>query len=200
MNKFHQFSDSHSILFSLIMIFIWFLVGALAAGAASLTLRIPFIDSVPQSIGALCGTLAVLLILWQFGWLKSSGIGSIGTIKVWLIAFLMFAYLIAAYSYAFFGDLSFDVGSLFTSDSARSILSRQILVGIVEEILFRGVVLYALVRVWGDTKRGLFFAVMLSAPYSGAFTSCKYLLVNRLGLPFSQPWKVRFQVCGGVHV
>jgi membrane protease YdiL (CAAX protease family) len=163
MTKFQRFSGSHPILFSLILIVVWFLVGALATGAAAVALQIPFTDSGPQSIGTLSGTLAILLITWRFGWLKSSGIGSIGNIKVWLMALLMFSYLIAAYSFAFYGDLAFDFSNLFSSETARSILSRQIVVGTVEEILFRGVVLFALVRVWGNTKRGLFFAVLLSA-------------------------------------
>jgi membrane protease YdiL (CAAX protease family) len=36
-------------------------------------------------------------------------------------------------------------------------------VGFVEETVFRGVLLYALVRVWGRTKRGLVAAVVIQA-------------------------------------
>jgi hypothetical protein len=168
MSKFKRFSGSHPILFSVIIIVTWFLVGGIATGAAAAALRVPFTESVPQSIGTLSGTIAILLIAWQFGWLRASGIGAIGNIKVWLVALLMFAYLIAAYSFAFFGELPIEVGNLFTSETARSILSRQLVVGTVEEILFRGVVLYALVRVWGNSQRGLFFAVLLSAALFGS--------------------------------
>lgn len=168
MKKFQQFSGVHPFLFSLIIIFIWFLVGALATGAAAFALQVSFIDSLPQSIGTLSGTAAILLIAWQFGWLRSSGIGAIGGSKVWLAALLMFAYLIAAYSFAFFGELPFEFGNLLTSETARSILNRQLVVGIVEEILFRGVVLYALARVWGNSQRGLFLAVLLSAALFGS--------------------------------
>ena len=38
----------------------------------------------------------------------------------------------------------------------------------MEEILFRGIILYALIRVWGDSKRGLFLAVLLSAMIFGS--------------------------------
>ena len=37
------------------------------------------------------------------------------------------------------------------------------MVGIAEEMLFRGVVLYILIRVWGSSRGGLFLAVLLSA-------------------------------------
>jgi len=166
--KFKRFSRSHPILFTLALIITWFLVAGIATGISSVVLRAPFIDPIPQSIGSLSATIYVLLISWQFGWLRSSGIGALGNLKVWLIAALAFAYLIASYSLAFFGDLSLDFGSAFISDAAQSIIFRQLVVGIVEEILFRGVILYALVRVWGDTKRGLIAAVLISSLLFGS--------------------------------
>ncbi len=79
-----------------------------------------------------------------------------------LFTLLALIYLLLAFSIAFFGDLSFDI-SLFSSAEAQSILGRQIIVGLVEEILFRGLILYALVRVWGATRRGQMASIFLSA-------------------------------------
>jgi len=124
--KFKRFSRSHPILFTLALIITWFLVAGIATGISSVVLRAPFIDPIPQSIGSLSATIYVLLISWQFGWLRSSGIGALGNLKVWLIAALAFAYLIASYSLAFFGDLSLDFGSAFISDAAQSIIFRQL--------------------------------------------------------------------------
>jgi len=166
--KFKSFSGSHPILFTLSLLISWFLVAAIATGVTAVFFRVSFIEPLPQSVGPLVATMYIILIAWRFGWLRSSGIGSSGNLKVWLIALLAFAYLIAAYSFAFFGDLSLDIGNAFISNAAQPIIFRQIIVGIVEEILFRGVLLYALVRVLGDSKRGLFSAVLLSAVLFGS--------------------------------
>jgi len=166
-NKFKSFSGSHPVLFTLVLLISWYLVAAIATGVTAVALGESLIDSLPQSAGSLSATIYILVIAWQFGWLRSSGIGSIGNIKAWLIALIAFTYLIAAYSFAFFGDFSIDINP-FISNASQPIIFRQIIVGIVEEILFRGVLLYALVRVWGGSRRGLFSAVLLSALLFGS--------------------------------
>jgi membrane protease YdiL (CAAX protease family) len=56
---------------------------------------------------------------------------------------------------------------MINDENARSILLRQGIVGFVEETLFRGIILYALARVWGHTRRGLIAAVIVQAALFG---------------------------------
>jgi membrane protease YdiL (CAAX protease family) len=76
-------------------------------------------------------------------------------------------YLILAYWYGFFGDISFDFGVFARSEAARRALLRNGVVGFVEETLFRGIILYALVRGWGATRKGLFASVFVQAALFG---------------------------------
>jgi hypothetical protein len=53
-------------------------------------LGISIIEPLPQSVGSLSATIYILLLAWQFGWLRASGIGSLGNIKAWLVALIAF--------------------------------------------------------------------------------------------------------------
>ena len=162
MTRFKTFATDRPILFVLFMIFSWFVVGAIFAGLASLLLQSSFVDYGPQVTGTLSATIYVLLIAWRFGWLRVAGITSLGNWQTWVVTLAALVYIVLALWFAFFGDISFNT-SLFSSMEAQSILVRQIVVGLVEEILFRGLILYALVRVWGGTRRGLVASILLSA-------------------------------------
>jgi hypothetical protein len=59
--------------------------------------------------------------------------------------------------------VAFDFSSLIRSSASRVTVLTNLTVASSEEILFRGLVLYALVRVWGDTKRGLVGSVVLTS-------------------------------------
>ena len=167
MHRFKNYSGSHPILFTIVLLISWFLVAAIATGITATAVGIPFLEPLPQSIGSLSATLYIVLLGWQFGWLRTSGISSPGNTKTWLFALIAIIYLLAAYSMAFYGDITID-GIAIISGADQPVIFRQAIVGVVEEILFRGVILYALVRVWGDSKRGLFLAVLVSALLFGS--------------------------------
>jgi membrane protease YdiL (CAAX protease family) len=181
MARFKEFAGRHPVFFVLVVILAWFLVGALVAGLITLVLQTSLYDSVPQTLGTLAATLYVLLIAWRFGWLRAAGIAVVGNWQAWLVASLAFLYLVFAYSYAFFGDFRIDPGLLFSSAEVRSVVLRQIFVGPIEEILFRGIVLYALARKWGDTRQGLLATVLLSAFLFGVFHLPQALAGRSLG-------------------
>ncbi len=162
MTRFKDFATNRPLLFALFTILSWFVVGALFTGLVSVFLHSSFLDYGPQVIGTLAATIYVLFIAWRFGWLRAGGITSLGSWQTWVVALLALIYVILAYSFAFFGDFSLDT-VLFSSAEARSIFGRQVVVGLVEEILFRGLILYAFVRVWGETSRGLLASIFLSA-------------------------------------
>ena len=78
-----------------------------------------------------------------------------------------FIYLLAAYSLAFYGNIIISDITII-SGAAQPVIFRQAIVGFVEEILSRGVILYVPLRVWGNSKRGLFLAVLVSALLFGS--------------------------------
>ena len=181
MTKLKDLANAHPVWFTLFIIITWFLVAVIGAGVFTLVSRSSFYDYGHQSFGSLVATLYILFIAWQFGWLRASGIANLGRWEAWLSALVLFVYLFIVYSYSFFGEVSFEINNLFSIETSRSIIWRQLVVGVVEEVLFRGVILYALVRVWGGTWRGLSGAVLLSAFLFGIL----HLLQVFAGLSFN---------------
>ena len=163
MDAIKAFAGKKPLAFVLLTLLFWFLVSGLLAAASAAILGVPMIEAVPQMIGSLGATLVLLAIAGGMGWLPSIGIVSLGSWRLWLLTIPLLAYLIMVYLYGFFGDLSFDFGIFARSETARAILLRGGIVGFVEETLFRGIILYALVRAWGRSKRGLLLSVLVQA-------------------------------------
>ena len=178
MEAINAFAEKRPLVFSILTLLFWVLAGALLVGGSAALLGVPIFEDVPQIFGTLGATLVLLAIAGRLGWLRSMGFTRLGGWRVWLITIPLLAYLIAAYVYGFFGNLSFDFGIFARSEAARRILVRDGIVGFVEETLFRGIVLYALVRVWGHSKRGLIAAVVVQAVLFGVY----HLLQSTVGI------------------
>ncbi len=86
---------------------------------------------------------------------KRSGITRSGTYQTWLIAIVETAYFALASLYSVSGNFSFDYSNLFNFSSAWRIIAMQAVVCIDEEMLFRGAILYILVRSWKYRKRNI---------------------------------------------
>jgi membrane protease YdiL (CAAX protease family) len=108
--------------------------------------------------------LLFLALFWRFGWLSYSGISRLGNLKTWLVVAGILVYLTFAKLYAFTG--------VFSPTVPRSYLVGPNLIlglstGLVEETMFRGLVLVSMILAWGDTRRGLVKAILLSSLYFG---------------------------------
>jgi membrane protease YdiL (CAAX protease family) len=160
-------AKNRPLVFVLLTLLIWLFLGAVLVVGSAALLRVPIIEDVPQMIGTLGATFVLLVIAGRMGWLRSMGIASFGGWRVWLMAIPLLVYMIPAYLYGFFGDVSFDLSVFARSDAARRILVRDGIVGFVEETLFRGIILYALVRAWGKSKGGLIASVIVQAALFG---------------------------------
>jgi membrane protease YdiL (CAAX protease family) len=178
----NAFAAKRPLAFVLLTLLFWLLVSGMLAAASGALLDLPVIDAVPQMIGSLGATLVLLAIAGWLGWLPSIGILSLGGWRLWLITIPLLAYLLAAYLYGFFGDLSFEFGIFARSETARGLLLRQGIVGFVEETVFRGIILYALVRAWGRSKRGLLLSVLVQA----ALFAAPHLLQAGAGISWTQ--------------
>jgi membrane protease YdiL (CAAX protease family) len=121
----------------------------------------PFEDPVTATIGRLILTLGVVLLLWRFGWLKDSGVTRSGRWWVWLLALSSIIYYAWAGLYSFFGEAKISASDL-SLVPVKTYLTQGV-VALSEEIAFRGMVLYALMRAWGKTTFGKIGSVTLTS-------------------------------------
>jgi uncharacterized protein len=163
MNTLRSYATRHPVMFALSLTIAWFVVLLVITGIASSALHRAFGDAVTSTIGRLAITACVLLLVWRLGWLKASGVARLGRWPVWLLALGGMTYFTIASLYSYFGRVTFDFSSLIKLPDARAIVVTQSVVSLCEEIMFRGVVLYSLARVWGKTKWGMIGSVLLTS-------------------------------------
>jgi membrane protease YdiL (CAAX protease family) len=110
-------------------------------------------------------TLYLICLFWSFAWLKATGVASLGSWQGWGVALVLLIYYLLELVFSFFGEFGFSVPA--NAVSALRV-SSVLMIAIFEEILFRGGILYVLVRGWGTTKTGVMKAVVVSALLFGA--------------------------------
>lgn len=160
MNKMDLFARDHLVLFSLSVSFVFILMlvasamlGALWSGEGAY--------GQPGGILGRAIFIAVLLVtLARLGWLRPAGFASSGGWRTWLSLLLPLVYSIAASAYAMTGDFAVHLsGSSLPGQAALFILTAASM----EEVVFRGIILHALVRAWGSTQPGLVRSVLVSS-------------------------------------
>lgn len=161
MNRINTFLNRHHIWSAIILSIVGFVLIAVFSGIASSITGKEFTDLTSLLYGHLLTCLCIVFLIWKLGWLKSAGVAQIGTYRVWVIAIAGIIYFAAASLYSFFGTVSFDIKNLVNWSVSNKIILTNLLVSINEEILFRGVILYVLVRIWGNSKKGQFGSVLL---------------------------------------
>jgi len=177
MNRLLDFTTYHPLLFVLLAIVGWILLGALGTVVTMFVLDAPLTDPVVQSAGSLVATACILALAWRWGWLKPAGFTRLGGLRLWLIILATAVFIIVAYQFAFFSEIALNLDQL-NGTEARQILMRQAVVGFVEETMFRGILLFALVRVWGDSRRGMLAAIGVTALLFGMLHSLQALVGN----------------------
>jgi membrane protease YdiL (CAAX protease family) len=161
MSTFKSILTKHPVLSIIGLAISWLVLIMIFAGIASSLLNKGFGDTTILFIRHLAGIICVFILIWRLGWLKGAGIIKFGTYQTWLIAIIGTVYFALASLYSFYGKLVFDFSNLFNLSSSCGILTTQTLVCIDEEMLFRGAILYILVRSLGNTQKGLFGSVIL---------------------------------------
>ncbi len=149
--------------FILILTIAWVVLLLAFMITASTVFNISYGDAITVSISRLAVTACVLLLVWRLDWLKASGISRPGSWHVWLLALGGLVFIAGASLYSFYGSIAFDLSSLLQLPDARTAVITHFVAGLSEEILFRGLLLYALIRVWGSTTRGILGSVLLSS-------------------------------------
>lgn len=169
MGNFKSFLTKHPVLSIISLAISWLVLIMIFAGIASSLLKKEFGDPIILIIGHLAGIIYVFIFIWRPGWLKAAGITRSGTYQTWLIAIVGTVYFALAALYSFYGKLAFDFSNLFNLSSSGGIILTHTLVSIDEEMLFRGAILYILVRSWGNTQKGIYGSVILMSAIFAMF-------------------------------
>ncbi len=129
-----------------------------------------------SAVGRLVAALIFLGLLWWLGWLRAAGITELGTWRSWLLVLPVLAYEVLAHLYAFFGSLALGVPE---SPLGRAVALNGAAAGLLEELAFRALLLYALTRLWADSRHGILKSVLISSSFFGS----AHLLHLTLGRP-----------------
>lgn len=162
MTGFLRWATRHPILFCL-LIFPVVPVGVMAiqVGAARL-FGYPNIG--PESFQDSSKGLAVLLyvfILWRFGWLRPAGLLAAGKWQAWLVMVAASVLELGLVIRAINGQFQWRDLLVMVDPPA------YMLVGVFEEIAFRGLILYTFQLLWGEKRGGLWKSVLVSAAVFG---------------------------------
>lgn len=162
MKSVFEFSERKPLVFVLILVMVWmslvFVIALLVGNLLSKRIADPLI----QAVGTLVATLLLLLGAYRIGWINRIGITNLGSTSSWIATLVLSVYVLLVGFYAYFGDISFQFGSLLGQE-AWPILLQGLRAGFVEEVVFRGIILYSLIRVWGKTNRGIVTALVVQA-------------------------------------
>jgi len=158
MKKFQTFAAHHPIVFGFSVIVLFTLLSTLVW---PITQIYPFPEGYEMGIALskLVITACFMILLWRFGWIKAAGFASLGSKQVWLLTLAMMIYNAIFAVYAFTG--SFKLG-LPSRDLALAVISFTFTTSLLEETMYRGLVLTALVKAWGSTRKGLFATAIVS--------------------------------------
>lgn len=105
--------------------------------------------------------LLYLLILWRFGWLRPAGFQSFGRWQVWLIMIAASVFELALTIFVINGHFAW----LNLTNLADP--PTYLMVGLFEEIAFRGLILYALLHALDDKRFGGLKSVLVSSVLFG---------------------------------
>ena len=169
MSNFKSFLTKHPVLSIISLAISWLVLIMIFAGIAAGLLNKKLGDTTTLIIGHLVGIICIFILLWRLGWLKGAGITRSGTYQTWLIAIIGTVYFALASLYSFYGKLAFDCSNLFNLSSSGGLILTQTVVCIDEEMLFRGTILYILVRSWGNTQKRKYGSVILMSTIFALF-------------------------------
>lgn len=160
MGRIKDFAVRRPFVFTVLLILSILIIEILAGVLVMVLFRVEQTDPAFAPLVLIVTVLYLMFILWSFNWLKVTGVASLGSWKGWAAALILLAYYLFALMVAFFGDFNF----IMPADAVSGLKIPTVFINVVfEEVLFRGIILYALVRVWGVTQKGFYRAVFVSA-------------------------------------
>lgn len=159
MRKLESLSVQHPILFGFVMFLLFTLLSTLTWPITQVATS-PEGYEVGNAIAKFVITGCFLLNLWGYGWLKPAGFLSPGSKRIWLLVIVLMIYRVSLVIYAFTGSVQFNLPAVKLT---LAILFYTFSTSLVEETIYRGTLLAAMVKAWGSTRKGLYAAALLSA-------------------------------------
>jgi len=165
LGRFKRFSGKHPLLFALVITLLLLLFYIIAAIPAQMLGRSIVSSNLIESTGRLVGSLLFVVIIMRFNWQEQIGLTRIGGISVWLLTLAVLIYEVITYVYPYLAEVDWANANL--ADTAAVALN-ALMTGPLEEFPFRGLILYAFIRLWADSREGVWKAVLLSTVFFGA--------------------------------
>jgi membrane protease YdiL (CAAX protease family) len=158
MKKFSAFATRHPLLFGFILILLFSILSTFTWPITQ-TYPTPEGYEVGSTLAKLVIAACFLFILWRFGWLEAAGFISLGHRRIWFLGIVLVVYKAILNVFAFTGSFKF---SLPEASLPAAILFFTLATSLLEETMYRGLLLTAMVKAWGGSRRGLFAAAILS--------------------------------------
>jgi len=117
-------------------------------------------------IGRLVSIFILLAVLWHLGWLDAAGFTKLGSWRTWLILLILLEYAMVVSAYTITGRVSFGYSDAVLAGIAAVFI---MLHAFLEEISFRGLVMYSLVRAWGGANHGVLRSVLGSSLFYAGY-------------------------------
>lgn len=159
MPRFARFADSRPVLFS-VLVTLAFVVLLVVVAVVSQALPGERGLEVGGAVGRLVMAGLGLWALSSLGWLREAGLAGFGDRVAWLIVLPPLVYVALVYPLLLTGDLALNVDRPI---QAALVAANGFSAGGMEEIVFRGLVLCALLRRWGHDRRGIAGSLALSS-------------------------------------
>ncbi len=159
MEKLKQFASEHAIQFAVLAV-LYYLNFSIVAGVLGSLVEQHSMELIIRTLVVLVGTGLLLVMMKRFGWLEAAGFVRLGGWRLWLLTAALLAYDLLGHIFGFFGDLTIrisDPGVMVTLGTL------YLVDGAFQEFIFRGVVLYTFIRIWGNSQAGIYKSVLLSA-------------------------------------
>ena len=189
MKRIEQFATNRPIVFSFIITFVFILIVVVSTILGNLW---PGEESYGQPgsiLGRLISIVILLILLSRLGWLQSAGLTMLGKSGIWAISVLLLLYSVAILNYALTGR--FDLG--FSSNVPPVLVTLFILTeALLENVIFRGLILQTLVRAWGSIRIGIIKSAVVSALFFGSIHLLDFLGGRPLSAIFLQSLEAFF--------
>ena len=173
-----HFATRNPVVFSLVATVVFFV---LMSGAFILGTRmsgIPCGKDIGELIGKVLVSAVFILVLWQFHWLRGTGLTRLGSGGIWLILLIPIVYDALSGLYAVTGSMQLS----FSNPAQYSWITVNMMGGgLAEEIVYRGLVFYCLLTAWKSKAN----AALLSGIVSAAIFGYSHLVWVLLGKDFS---------------